>query len=86
MKKKIKLLIFIVAYNAEKTIKSVVNRIPKVLFKNFNLEIIIIDDMSSDATLEVSKKIKKYYKKSFKLNIFSNPINQGYGEGTRVYN
>ena len=84
MKKKIKLLIFIVAYNAEKTIKSVVNRIPKVLFKDFNLEIIIIDDMSSDATLEVSKKIKKYYKKNFKLNIFSNPINQGYGGNQKI--
>ena len=44
MKKKTKLLIFIVAYNAEKTIESVIKRIPKSLFNKFNLEVIIIDD------------------------------------------
>ena len=34
MKKKIKVLIFVVAYNAEETIESVIDRIPKILFKS----------------------------------------------------
>ncbi len=84
MKKKIKLLIFIVAYNAEKTIESVIKRIPKLLFNKFNLEIIIIDDASQDSTPQISKKLKEFNKSNFKLNIFCNPVNQGYGGNQKI--
>ena len=84
--KKEKLLIFIVAYNHEKTIEKVVNRIPKKLFNLYDLEILIIDDASKDRTFVISKKIKAKYKKnnSFKINIFYNPINQGYGGNQKI--
>ena len=84
--KKEKLLIFIVAYNHEKTIENVVNRIPKKLFNLYDLEILIIDDASRDSTFIISKEIKKKYKKkkSFKINIFYNPINQGYGGNQKI--
>ena len=84
--KKEKLLIFIVAYNHEKTIEKVVNRIPKKLFNFYDLEILIIDDASKDRTFVISKKIKAKYKKnnSFKINIFYNPINQGYGGNQKI--
>ena len=83
MKKK--LLIFIVAYNHEKTIENVIKRIPKKLLGFYNSEILIIDDASVDKTFEISKKIKEKFKNaSFKVNIFYNPINQGYGGNQKI--
>jgi hypothetical protein len=42
-----RVLVFIVAYNAEKTIASVLSRIPEVL-RTPNVEVLIIDDFSKD--------------------------------------
>ena len=83
MKKK-RLLIFIVTYNAEKTIEDVVNRIPKQLSKSYNLEILIIDDASQDKTFEISKKIKNIFSNTFKIKVLCNPINQGYGGNQKI--
>ena len=83
MKKK-KLLIFIVAYNAEKTIENTLNRIPKKLSKIYDIEILIIDDFSDDKTFEISKKIKKNKKLGLKLNILYNHQNQGYGGNQKI--
>ena len=49
-RKKPKLLIFIVAYNAEKTIETVLSRIPASLVDDYRVEVLIIDDASPDAT------------------------------------
>ena len=79
------LLIFVVAYNAETTIKSVVSRIPKELSKKYNLEILIIDDSSKDKTFEISKKLKEFYKKQrIKIKVYYNPTNQGYGGNQKI--
>ncbi len=51
-RKKPKLLIFIVAYNAEKTIEKVLSRIPAGLVDDYRVEVLIIDDASPDATFE----------------------------------
>ena len=53
------------------------------------IEIIVahpIDDASRDSTFIISKEIKDKYKKkkSFKINIFYNPINQGYGGNQKI--
>ena len=45
-----RVLIFIVAYNAEKTIDRVVSRIPRELAESYEADILIIDDASPDAT------------------------------------
>ena len=82
--KKRKLLIFIVTYNAEKTIEDVVSRIPKQLSKSYNLEILIIDDASQDKTFEISKKIKNIFSNTFKIKVLCNPINQGYGGNQKI--
>ena len=83
--KKYKLLIFVVAYNHEKTIESVIKRIPKKLTNLYDLEILIIDDASSDKTFEISKKIQRNQKKNnLKVKVFYNPINQGYGGNQKI--
>ena len=83
--KKYKLLIFIVAYNHEETIESVIKRIPKKLINLYDLEILIIDDASTDKTFEISKKIQRNQKKNnLKVKVFYNPINQGYGGNQKI--
>ena len=83
--KKVRLLIFVVAYNHEKFVESVINRIPKKLLKLYDLEILIIDDSSNDKTFEISKKIQKNQKKNnVKVKVFYNPINQGYGGNQKI--
>ena len=47
-----RVLIFIVAYQAEKTIAEVVHRIPDTLFDSYHVEVLIIDDASAAATFE----------------------------------
>ena len=49
---KSKLLIFIVAYNAETTIGSVLRRIPVTLRSDYDVEVLIIDDASQDSTFD----------------------------------
>ena len=75
MKKKI--LIFIVSYNAERTIGSVLSRIPKELTET---EILIIDDASQDKTLERSQELLS----ELNLRIFKNPKNLGYGGNQKL--
>ena len=50
-----RVLIFVVAYNAEKTIESVLDRIPAEL-RNTNVEVLVIDDSSKDATFSAGLK------------------------------
>jgi len=78
-----KLLIFIVAYNASTTISSVLKRIPyEELSKNYDFEVLIIDDHSSDATFQKAIDDKINY--DFKVTILYNPINLGYGGNQKV--
>ena len=51
-KRKPKLLIFIVAYNAEKTIENVLSRIPQSLNDDYIVEVLIIEDAAQDETVE----------------------------------
>lgn len=78
-----RLLIFIVAYNAEQHIEKVLNRIPIEVFEKFDYEILIIDDHSADRTFEVARK---YHSANPNLNIkvLFNPINQGYGGNQKL--
>ena len=71
-----KIAILIVAYNAESTIESTLNRIPKDIVSSI-YSILISDDKSKDLT---SIKARDYAKSSeLPIDIVVQPINLGYG-------
>ncbi len=77
-----RVLIFIVAYNAEKTIESVLDRIPAVLHRE-NVEVLIIDDSSKDATFQTGLR-REEKPGGFKVMILRTPVNQGYGGNQKL--
>lgn len=78
-----RLLIFIVAYNAEKTIREVLGRIPEALTA-YNTEILIIDDSSRDNTFAQAHKEALAGDLPFPLTVLFNPVNQGYGGNQKL--
>jgi glycosyltransferase involved in cell wall biosynthesis len=75
-----RVLIFIVAYNAETTIQSVLRRIDPALAQ-YETEILIIDDSSSDQTFERARELEDL---PFPLTVLFNPVNQGYGGNQKI--
>jgi glycosyltransferase involved in cell wall biosynthesis len=79
-----RLLVFIVAYNAETTIDRVLTRIPASLGALYDTEILIIDDASEDRTFERSATRKRGGDVPFVLTVLVNPENQGYGGNQKI--
>ena len=77
-----RILIFVVAYNAEKTIDSVLDRIPESLHTP-NVEVLIIDDSSKDATFEAGVK-RERSSQGFHITTLRTPVNQGYGGNQKL--
>lgn len=74
-----KLSILIPAYNEERTIHLILDKVRDVqLINNISKEIIIVNDCSKDNTVEA---IKKYQSEnpSLKIELFSQPVNMGKG-------
>ncbi len=74
--------IYIPAFNAEKTLPAVLNRIPKDVVRSVK-EIFVVDNCSSDNTSEVVLR----YKEKFgidNLNLIRNETNLGYGGSQKV--
>lgn len=69
--------IFIVAYNADKFITQVLDRIPAFLADKVS-EVFIIDDCSKDQTFSVASAAAKA-RGSMNINVYRTPTNQGYG-------
>lgn len=82
--KKPRVLIFVVAYNAERTIESVLSRIPVSLADEYEVEILAIDDSSRDRTFEIGHKIEMSGALRFPLRVLFNPVNQGYGGNQKI--
>ncbi|HEX3881417.1 MAG TPA: glycosyltransferase [Stellaceae bacterium] len=79
-----RLLCFIVAYNAEKTIEAVLTRIPASIADEYYTEILVIDDASRDRTFECGRQVVLDGRISLPLTILYNPVNQGYGGNQKI--
>lgn len=77
-----RLLIFIVAYNAETTIEKVLSRIPASLPCD-DVEVLIIDDSSSDGTFRKGLRYQQV-NSDFKITVLRTPENQGYGGNQKL--
>src|SRR4029078_8248621 len=82
--KKFRVLILVVAYNAERTLERVISRIPPSLADHYEVEILAIDDASRDRTFEIGQQIKTAKSLPFPLRVLFNPINQGYGGNQKI--
>jgi glycosyltransferase involved in cell wall biosynthesis len=77
-----RILVFVVAYNAEKTIGNVLRRIPEEL-RGGNVEVLVIDDSSKDETFAASLAHGKTIE-GLKITILRTPVNQGYGGNQKL--
>lgn len=77
-----RLLIFIVAYNAQTTIEKVLSRIPRSLHRR-GVEVLIIDDFSRDDTFRHGLRYQLAHS-DLKITVLRTPENQGYGGNQKL--
>jgi glycosyltransferase involved in cell wall biosynthesis len=82
--RKPRLLILIVAYNAEKTISPVLSRVPHQLAEEYDVEVLVLDDSSQDRTFEQTRVAQREGTLPFPLHVLFNPVNQGYGGNQKI--
>ena len=79
-----RLLIYIIAFNHEQFIVNVLRRIPLSLSKKYEVEILINDDSSKDATFDFGYQYAKNAPGDFKFTVLYNPVNQRYGGNQKI--
>ena len=78
-----KLLVFVIAYQAESTLTAVLDRIPRSLFESYACEILVVDDGSEDRTFEIGADYRRSHP-DVPLVVLRNRVNQGYGGNQKV--
>jgi glycosyltransferase involved in cell wall biosynthesis len=77
-----RLLIFIVAYNADKTLENLLDRIPESVWRH-DTRVLVIDDASQDETFEVGVRYTSGHA-GRDIEVLFNPVNQGYGGNQKL--
>ncbi|MCI0573647.1 MAG: glycosyltransferase family 2 protein, partial [Myxococcaceae bacterium] len=78
-----RLLIFVIAYRAEATLKWVLERIPASLFADYDCEVLVVDDASEDRTFDIGREYRDAHPE-IRLSVLRNTVNQGYGGNQKV--
>ena len=78
-----RLLIFVIAYQAESTLVQVLERIPRSVFRDWDCEILVVDDASADRTFDIGRQYQETHP-DLPLTVLRNTYNQGYGGNQKV--
>jgi glycosyltransferase involved in cell wall biosynthesis len=78
-----RLLVFVIAYHAEATLTAVLERIPRSVFQDWDTEILVVDDASTDRTYDIGRTYQKAHP-DLPLTVLRNAYNQGYGGNQKV--
>jgi glycosyltransferase involved in cell wall biosynthesis len=78
------LLVFILTYGASRHIHAVVNRIPRDLVDDFDVEVLLIDDGSTDGTPAAARESLRDAALPYPWTLLANPVNQGYGGNQKL--
>jgi glycosyltransferase involved in cell wall biosynthesis len=81
--RKARLLVFVIAYHAETTLRKVLERIPRSIFHSYDAEILVVDDASADRTFEIGVEYRDAHPE-IRLTVLRNEYNQGYGGNQKV--
>ncbi|MBI4815852.1 MAG: glycosyltransferase [Deltaproteobacteria bacterium] len=78
-----RLLIFVITYHADSTLEWVLDRIPSNVFVQFDCEVLIVDDASTDRTFEIGREYQQSHPE-MRMTVLRNEHNQGYGGNQKV--
>jgi glycosyltransferase involved in cell wall biosynthesis len=78
-----RLLVFVIAYYADKTLKQVLERIPRSVFDDYDCEVLVVDDASTDRTFEIGREYREAHPE-MRMTVLRNDYNQGYGGNQKV--
>jgi 2-polyprenyl-3-methyl-5-hydroxy-6-metoxy-1,4-benzoquinol methylase len=78
-----RLLVFIVAYYAESTLISVLERIPAAVFDDYDAEVLVVDDASDDRTFALAREYRQAHPE-IPMTVLRNGRNLGYGGNQKV--
>lgn len=82
--RKIRVLIFILAYNAKDHIAALLDRIDEKhwLDREYETEVLVLDDASRDDTVAICTRYGQ--KKGRHIRVLANPVTQGYGGNQKI--
>jgi glycosyltransferase involved in cell wall biosynthesis len=78
-----RVLVFVIAYHAETTLRKVLERIPSEFLEQLDCEVLVVDDASTDRTFEIGCEYRDAHPE-MKLTVLRNEFNQGYGGNQKV--
>jgi glycosyltransferase involved in cell wall biosynthesis len=83
MRRKKRLLIFVISYYAESTLRAVLERIPGTCFDEYECEVLVVDDASEDRTFAIGREYQDSHPE-IPMTVLRNELNQGYGGNQKV--
>jgi glycosyltransferase involved in cell wall biosynthesis len=78
-----KLLVFVIAYHAEQTLRSVLDRIPRMGLEGYRWDVLVVDDASNDQTFAIGREYQRTHPE-ISMTVLRNEYNQGYGGNQKV--